>query len=584
VSYKRTLVFLAVFAALAVFFYFYEIKGGEERRRLEEHEELLLEFTPEQATELVLNRAGSDPIVVEQDGDAWRIASPVSAPAEQDAISEMLDRAATLKFERDVGAQSDLKPFGLSEPELALEIAGEQGSFGELLLGAETPDGSNLYVKLSNKDSVFTANRSIKSALDKTVFDLRSKRVVTVSPAGVTGLAIAREGKLLAFEKPEGEAWSMTFPDEYRADAGKINGLLNSIKNGQVEKFVEEEASDLEKYGLASPTTRIELNLVNEVAVLYFGDSTGPDETDNVFARRGDRPQVIELSSDLLDNVSMDVNGWRDRSMIDFDRKAVVKLQVVAGEQSTTVERSGKDVRDWRVTEPEPAEANRVQIEDIITYLSSTKVERFIPPDESDAARRALETPAARVKIWEEGNAIPLTLSLGEAAEEGEVFATNDREGEYSIVHAGLLEELVRDPEKLSERFNDKTVIEFVMSDINKIGIQKREKSYSIERDKLDWVFPDEFDFEKREIDGFLWALQQLEYKSATPREHADSFYGFDNPTMAITLRIAKTDEEKILTVGKSVPERESIYVLGDDENVVMEINGELAAEWLEKF
>ena len=583
-SYKRTLVFLAVFAVLAAFFYYYEIKGGEERRLAEEQEKLLLSFETGQATGLILNKAEGDTIIIELQEDGWRITAPVNAPTENGAVDSLLDALAGLKFERDIGTQSDLKPFGLSEPELEIEIAGEHKMLGKILLGAETPDGSKLYVKLSDKDPVFAANKSIKAALDKTLFELRDKKIVDFSAADVAAVAVVRDGGLLAFERTNERDWTMTFPEEHRADAGKIRSLFDSIRNARVGMFVEEDAADLERYGLASPSTRIELNLISEIAVLYFGNKTGPGDSENVFVRRGDSSQILELTANILDNVSGGVSAWRDRTMIDFDKKEVVKLQVVSGTRSTTVERPGKDANDWRVTEPEPAEADKDKVEDILSYLYSMKVIEFIPPDESDAAARALETPLAEVKMWMDQDESPLTFSLGEKEEEGEIYARTDLRGEFSIINAGLMEELIPQPESLPERFKDKSIIKFTASDVEKIEISKGEKSYSIEREDVKWDFPDDLDMEGYEIDRFLWGLENLDYTSIAPKEHDDSFYGFDVPTVTINMRIAATGDELSLTIGKGIPERGSFYALGGDEGIVMEIGGEFAAEWFDRF
>ena len=583
-SYKRTLFFLAVFAVLAAFFYHYEIKGGGERRLAEEQEKLLLSFETGQATGLILNKAKGGTIIIERQEGGWRITAPVNAPTEDGAVDSLLDALAGLKFERDIGTQSDLKPFGLSEPELELEIAGEHKILGKILLGAETPDGSKLYVKLSDKDPVFAANKSIKTALDKTLFDLRDKKIVDFSAADVAAVAIARDGGLLAFERANESDWTMTFPEEHRADAGKIRSLFDSIRNARVGKFVEEDAADLERYGLTSPSTRIELNLISEIAVLYFGDKTGPGDSDNVFVRRGDSPQILELAANILDNVSGGISAWRDRTMIDFDKKEVVKLQIVSGTSSTTVECQGKDANDWRVTEPEPAEADKDKVEDILSYLYSARVIEFIPSDESDAAARALETPLAEVKMWMDQDEIPLTLLLGEKEEEGEIYAGTDPGGEFSIVHAGLAEELVPEPESLPERFKDKSVIKYVAADVQKIEISKEAKSYLIEREDVKWNMPDDLEMEGYEIDRFLWELENLDYTSVTPKEHDDSFYGFDLPTVTINMLIAETSDELSLTIGKRFPERGSYYALGGDEAIVMEIGGEFATEWFDRF
>ena len=99
-SYRRTLVFLIIFAVLAAFYYFYEIKGGETRRLDEEHEKLLFSFGKDEATRLTLEK-GEDAIVLEKRGDEWEISAPVSAPADDAAVEGMLDLQRRLHPQRD---------------------------------------------------------------------------------------------------------------------------------------------------------------------------------------------------------------------------------------------------------------------------------------------------------------------------------------------------------------------------------------------------------------------------------------------------------------------------------------------------
>jgi hypothetical protein len=582
VSYKRTLVFLVIFAALAAFFYFYEIKGGAERRLAEEQEKLLLPFEVEQATRLILRRAYDEIVLERPDGD-WHITAPVSAPTEEGAIAQMLDGAAGLKFERDIGSQSDLEPFGLSEPELTLEIIGEQSAIGKILLGAETPDGGKLYVKLADGESVYAANKSIKAALDKTPFDLRDKKVVDFSAADVAAMAVVVDGSLFAFEKPDENGWAMTFPEEHRADAGRIRGLLDAIKNLRVGAFVEEEATDFGKYGLASPSTRIELNLISEIAVLYFGERIVSDDTEKVFARRNNSPQVLELAADILDNCSVDINDWRDRSMLYFEEEDVTKLEVISGAENTIVVRSEEDENSWRVIEPEPADADKYEVEDMLKYLGSTKVIRFISSEESGDAAKAIETPMAQVTLWTDRDEIPLTLILAER-EEGELYTRTDPDGEFSIVHAGLMEAVLPEARDVPERFKDKSVIKFAAADVESMEISKGDTSYSLKREDVQWDVPEDFDLEGYEVGRFLWDLQELDYSTVTPRDRDDSFYGFDPPTLTIILRSATVDGELKLTIGERIPERESLYALGGDERTVMEIDEGFATKWFDRF
>ena len=578
-SYKRTLVFLAIFVALAVFYYLYEIRGGAARRLVEDHEKLLFSFAAQEAVGLTLAR-GDETIVFEREGAGWKIVEPVVAPTEENAVEPMLEALARLKYERDIGPQASLDRFGLGEPELIVEVAGESGILGKISLGAETPGGSSLYVNLSDTGTVFITNKSIKGALDKSLFDLRGKKVVDFSLSDVAALAVAREGELLALETPDGTDWRMTFPEEHRADAGRIRRLLASIRSARVKRFTEEDAADLGKYGLEAPSARVELNLVDEIAVLYFGDKAGGEDSDNVFAMRDGDRGVFELSADMLDRLSTDVNDWRDMSLLDFRTEDIERMRITSRDWSIAVERSEDDRNEWRMIEPEPGGADSDEVEGALFYVYSTRVVRFLEADEAAGAARALENPVARLELWTATDDSPLTLLLAEKEEEFEAFAEAGPEGELSVVHSGIIDELVSDPERLKDR----AVLKFETDELVKIEIVTGEESFSIERGELTWAPPEDLGIEAYEVDRFLWDLRRLDYAFAGPRDRDDAFYGFGSPTLTIRLWKAEADTALSLVVGKQTPDGGSRYVAGVDEGVVMEIKEGRLTEWFDKF
>jgi len=579
VSYRRTLVFLIIFAVLAVFYYFYEIKGGETRRLAEEHEKLLFSFGKDEATRLTLEK-GEDAIVLEKRGDEWEISAPVSAPADDAAVEGMLDALTRLKYERDIGPRADLQQFGLSGPELAVEVASGQETLGKLSLGADTSDGSKLYMKLSDREPVFTAGNSIRGKLDKDLFELRDKTVFDFSPADVAALTMARGGELFAFETPDEIDWRMTFPEEHRADAGRIRALLDSIRNARVKKFVEEEAEDLDKYGLASPSARIELSLAGEAAVLYFGAGVDTDDSGNVFARRNDSRQVIELSGGILDRFSTDIDGWRDRTLLLFDEDDAVRLEIVSDIGSITVERSGEDEEEWKVTGPGPGVVDDFELREFLAYLSGIKVTRFVHGEEIETAKSAVEKPLARLELRLKDVEAPLILLLAAKDDGSEAYAKTEPAGQYSVVDAGLLEEIASDPEKLKDR----AVIKFEAADLEKIEIVRGEQTFSIARDDVRWELPEGIGIEEYEVDRFLWDLGRLDYSSLIPREGDDASYGFDSPSLTIKLSGSESEDGPSLVIGKKLADVDSFYALGADEGVVMEIDAELMTKWGEKF
>ncbi len=578
-SYRRTLVFLIIFAGLAAFYYFYEVKGGEARSRADERATLLFSFESEDANTLTLRKA-ADTIVIERQDAVWIITQPVSAQTEDGAIDRILDALVELRYERDIGVADDLADFGLAEPETEIEVAGKGGILGTILLGAFTPDGSKLYVKLAGKEPVFTVKKFVKDALDRDLFDLRDKSVIDFAIPDITGVEAFRDGRAFVFEKNADADWMMTSPADHKADAGKIRRLLDSVRSATVKKFVEEAATDFDAYGLAPASVVIKLKFAEKTTALSLGDSVDPDESGSVFARMSDRPRVFELSAGILQNLSNEVDEWRDRSLLDFERDEVSKLQITSTDGGVTVVRSFADSDEWMLTEPESAAADPARVKDLLTYLRSLSATRFLKGDEREAAEHASATPIAQIRLWKEGSEAPLILSVSESPDRSEAYMKTEPGGETYAVHDPIMEELLPDPDRLK----DKSALKFETTDVERIDVTKGERSLTIRRDDTKWDLPRGLELEDYEVDRLLWALSELDYVSIAPREKDDAAYGLDSPTMIIELWSAEADAPLRVVVGGRVPGQDSYYMIGPDEAQVMEIQERRISEWLEKL
>ncbi len=577
-SYKRTLVFFIIFAALLIFFYFYEFRGGEARKQAEQTAKLLLHFNGKDVTTIALRRP-EQRIVAQCANGKWTITEPVNAPAEGKTLDQMLETLAGLKYERDIGEQADLGPFGLSEPEAEVELKGSKGDIGGLLLGTLTPDGANFYVKRTGDGQVFTVSKSAKSKIDRSLFDMRDKTVFDFSVPDVRALTVSPKGQTFTFEsRPEGE-WLMTSPERHSADAGKITRVLDSIKYARVKKFVEEAASDFEKYGLATPAARVEVVLDGETKVLSLGKQTGPDSK-SVYARRDDQPQVLELDAGILNSLPAGVEDWRDRRLVRFDRAKVEKLETDSPEGRIVAERSPEDAQKWTLTEPEQAVADKDRIASLLSELQDAKVSRFPGPEEAKAAEPAFERPLIRLSLWQEDGKPQATLLLSRTDERPDIYARTGEGGEILVVGERLLSALTVSPNEIK----DKSVLRFNAADIEKIDFAAGGKSFEISRKDVQWDVPDKLGMESYEIDQFLWDLSELKYKTVGPKEKDDKAYGFDSPSLIVTLWSNKAGSPMRLLIGKKTPGEDSYYALTGSDKQVMEVEAALISEWMGKF
>lgn len=577
-SYKRTFVFFVIFLVLCTFFYFYEVKGKEARTAAEGKAKLVLDFDPDTVTSLILEKPDGA-IVAEKGPKEWVIQEPVSAPADGNAIEQMLDALSSLKYERAVGAPEKLEPFGLTDPGLKVVLEAGESSLGALLLGAETPDGRDLYVKKASEQDVYSVGKSVKGKIDRSAYDLRDKTILDLPVPEIQSVTVERGKLSLVFEKDEDEGWTLTAPEKRRADSGKVTGLLDSIKYGRIKGFVEEDASDLAKYGLDEPIARVEFAFEDHAKSLVFG-KTAESQEGLVYASREGQRQVLALDADILEKLPTDVDDWRDRKLVHFAQADLSGLQIVSPDEEITIERSQDNPDEWFITEPSEALADADEINTLLSELRNARIERFLDEEESDKASALCEHPAAAVTLWTKEKDPLVSLSVSPSRDESLIYAKLSANDEVFAANQRLLNALLMD----SDRLKDRSVIRFDAADIEKLEVIKGEKSYEIARRDVEWKIPRGLDMAPYEIDQMLWELKGMKFQKAEKLTHEKAAYGLEPPAMTIKLWLAGKESPVHLEFGKKAPGQDLYSVVRLPEETVMDVQESAISDWLERF
>ena len=86
---------------------------------------------------------------------------------------------------------TDVSKYGLSAPSLTVTIHEKKGKSDEILFGDDVPAGSLVYAQHKGDPKVYTLSSSIKTSLDKSVNDLRDKRLLTFDTNQLTRIELA---------------------------------------------------------------------------------------------------------------------------------------------------------------------------------------------------------------------------------------------------------------------------------------------------------------------------------------------------------------------------------------------------------
>ena len=105
----------------------------------------------------------------------------------------------------------------------------------EFAVGDDTPTNSGAYAKVAGDPHVYTVASYVKTSLDKTVNDLRDKRLLTFDSDKLTRVKLAAKGPAIVFGKNGQNEWQIVEPRPLRADSGQVEALLGKLRDAKMD-------------------------------------------------------------------------------------------------------------------------------------------------------------------------------------------------------------------------------------------------------------------------------------------------------------------------------------------------------------
>ena len=312
-----------------------------------------------------ITKLGAEPIELARLANQWTIVKPATMPADTDSVNMLAGSLATLNADRLIDDHpSGLDTFGLSTPAEEVDVTLKGGKTTKLLMGTDTPSSTGTYAKLADDPKVYTIPSYTKASFDKTVNDLRDKRLLTFNQDKLTSVSISGKGQSVDFGKNAQGDWQITKPKPMRADSLQVDDLIRKLKDAKMDlsgtagdpKETEKQYASGEKVGTASTT-----------------DSTGTQTVevhkakDNTFyAKSSAVPGIYKVAGELGDALGKSADDYRNKKLFDFGFNDPSKLDI----SGKTYQKSGDKWTSGSTT----YEAGTIQtMIDKLRDLSATK-------------------------------------------------------------------------------------------------------------------------------------------------------------------------------------------------------------------
>lgn len=124
--------------------------------------------------------------------EVWYL--PSGFEIDSSKIDRLLSDASSVKLIDMISDNKDYTRFGLDDPDTLKFFKNDQLLL-ELALGNKSSTGNYTYVKLTNRDEVYSVRGDLKSIFNKTEGDLRNRRVLTLDQDSVSEIILTKSGE-----------------------------------------------------------------------------------------------------------------------------------------------------------------------------------------------------------------------------------------------------------------------------------------------------------------------------------------------------------------------------------------------------
>lgn len=254
------------------------------------------------------------------------------------------------------------------------------------------------------------AGKDLRSGLDVDLDTLRDKKVSTLEAQDVQSIVVAApDGAKVSLERKDADSWELLEPTGFTVDNTAADGLARALSNLRAKAFVTAKEAPAGAIGDAP-----------WVVTASGGEATfevkiGAAKVDDaMWAQVAGSDELLKLDDYAASGLKKTVGDLRDKQVVSVEAEQVTRVQLTgdAGER-IVVERKGSG---WAFVEP--AKAFGADLGSQLGSMVKVKAERYAAATESEAAAKALATPAISAglsvadKTWQ--------LAFGAKIEEGD--------------------------------------------------------------------------------------------------------------------------------------------------------------------
>ena len=251
----------------------------------------------------------------------------------------------------------------------------------------------------------------------------QAQNVVNFDRNKIDGIVIQNGDQKIEIRRRQNK-WRLETPIKDQADGAVVENLLSDLENWQKEgtipaKDIDTDKSKLAEYGLSNPKLKLKLLGREKPPEILFGKDAALEG--RMYVRFQNSKETYLATQSVRKDIDKKPEEFRDKKLTDVATAQVrrITLKTPAGEME--LEKRGEH---WDILKPLRARADDGKVGDLISQITSARIQQFVADDRGDLRPYGLAEPRGSITLYDQEQKKDQKVELGESIK---VFGREDK-------------------------------------------------------------------------------------------------------------------------------------------------------------
>ena len=242
----------------------------------------------------------------------------------------------------------------------------------------------------------------------------QAQNVVNFDRNKIDGIVIQNGDQKIEIRRRENK-WRLETPIKDQADGAVVENLLSDLESWQKEgtipaKDIDTDKSKLAEYGLSNPKLKLKLLGREKPPEILFGKDAALEG--RMYVRFQNSKETYLATQSVRKDIDKKPEEFRDKKLTDVATAQVrrITLKTPAGEME--LEKRGEH---WDILKPLRARADDGKVGDLISQITSARIQQFVADDRGDLRPYGLAEPRGSITLYDQEQKKDQKVELGES-------------------------------------------------------------------------------------------------------------------------------------------------------------------------